>query len=203
MGKYNNQYSSDPGPDKQQHWTAKAKCREHDPEMWFPNASDKLTPQHAIAICMNRCPVRAQCLNMALDGGTRFEHGIFGGLTGEERSGVRRARARERLRAEKTADGGTSDPAQVPIGPTMQLFRRAMTAGMTTAEIATRLNISADTVLKASKGINEHIHRHTAKAAAELLTDEFIVEQRRAYAAAGGARRRREGRPTRAAVLPV
>ena len=69
-----------------------AACRHADPELFFPVSAsgpslDQVT--QAKAICAG-CPVRQQCLAFAMD--TRQDHGVWGGMSEEER----------RLRARKT-----------------------------------------------------------------------------------------------------
>ncbi|HWM03863.1 MAG TPA: WhiB family transcriptional regulator [Actinophytocola sp.] len=66
-------------------WRHEAACRDEDPELFFP-VSD-IGPgarqvTRAKAVCA-RCPVRARCLDHALDNG--LDHGIFGGTTERER----------------------------------------------------------------------------------------------------------------------
>jgi len=66
-------------------WRQFAACRSADPELFFPvSASGPSLRQgeEAKAICAG-CPVRGQCLTFATL--TRQEHGIWGGLTEEER----------------------------------------------------------------------------------------------------------------------
>ncbi|GLY64695.1 WhiB family transcriptional regulator [Amycolatopsis taiwanensis] len=70
-------------------WRHRAACREEDPELFFPVS--ELGPgarqvAQAKSVCA-RCPVRAECLEYALENG--LDHGIFGGLTEEERRQVR------------------------------------------------------------------------------------------------------------------
>jgi WhiB family redox-sensing transcriptional regulator len=67
---------------------AKVLCDpEKDPELWFPDATlgpygRRIAVQKAKAICKG-CPVRAACLQMALD--ADIQYGIWGGLTEHER----------------------------------------------------------------------------------------------------------------------
>jgi WhiB family redox-sensing transcriptional regulator len=68
-----------------QGWRRLAACRDADPELFFPVSAsgpslDQIT--QAKAICTD-CPVRRQCLVFALN--TRQNHGIWGGMTEEER----------------------------------------------------------------------------------------------------------------------
>ncbi|WP_158883151.1 WhiB family transcriptional regulator [Amycolatopsis anabasis] len=72
-------------------WRHRAACQDEDPELFFP-VSD-IGPgarqvAEAKAVCA-RCPVRAQCLNYALD--NALDHGIFGGTTERERRKLSRA----------------------------------------------------------------------------------------------------------------
>ncbi|TNC24637.1 WhiB family transcriptional regulator [Amycolatopsis alkalitolerans] len=75
-------------------WQERAACRDEDPELFFPVS--EMGPgarqvARAKAVCA-RCPVRAECLEYALD--TGLDHGIFGGMTDTERRKlVRRTRA--------------------------------------------------------------------------------------------------------------
>lgn len=75
-------------------WWSAAACRSADPELFFPiSAFGKALEQvaEAKAICA-RCPVRRQCLAFALR--TRQAHGIWGGMTEEERAFIGRPRSR-------------------------------------------------------------------------------------------------------------
>jgi WhiB family redox-sensing transcriptional regulator len=75
-------------------WRSAATCQSANPELFFPiSAFGKALEQvaEAKAICA-RCPVRRQCLTFALR--TRQAHGIWGGLTEEERAFIRRPRSR-------------------------------------------------------------------------------------------------------------
>ncbi|SDW37847.1 WhiB family transcriptional regulator, redox-sensing transcriptional regulator [Amycolatopsis xylanica] len=75
-------------------WRENAACRDIDPELFFPVS--ELGPgarqvAQAKAVC-GACPVRAKCLDYALDNG--LTSGIFGGTTeGERRNLLRRSRA--------------------------------------------------------------------------------------------------------------
>jgi WhiB family redox-sensing transcriptional regulator len=66
-------------------WTAEARCRTLDPDIFFP--SDGLGVQRAVAICAE-CPVREPCLEYALRNG--IQHGVFGGLSERARARLRR-----------------------------------------------------------------------------------------------------------------
>ncbi len=73
----------DPPPD----WHREAACRDvPDPDVFYPSSGQ--TGDKAKAICQE-CPVRAVCLEWALDTGEAF--GIWGGHTARERKALRRA----------------------------------------------------------------------------------------------------------------
>jgi len=90
-------------------WRELAACREVDPELFYPvGPTGRNAPalermvQRAKAVCA-RCRVIEQCLRWALDHGE--EHGIWGGMTEEERRARNRA---ERRAAELRAAGGAA-----------------------------------------------------------------------------------------------
>jgi len=66
---------------------SKGKCREVDPETFFP--SDGVGVLRARKICA-QCPVSAQCLEYAL--ANQIEHGVWGGCSERERRRLLRAR---------------------------------------------------------------------------------------------------------------
>lgn len=77
-------------------WRDLAACRDEDPELFFPVS--ELGPgasqaARAKAVCA-RCPVRAQCLEYAVDNG--LDHGIFGGTTESERRNLLRRKRSQR-----------------------------------------------------------------------------------------------------------
>lgn len=66
-------------------WRAAAACRDTDPDLFFPvSGAGRSLEQadQAKAVCAG-CPVRRSCLAFALSTGQ--VHGIWGGLTEEER----------------------------------------------------------------------------------------------------------------------
>jgi WhiB family redox-sensing transcriptional regulator len=59
-------------------WIDRAACRTLPISWWFPESADDVrTANKALAVCQ-RCDVRTECLQFALDNDDR--HGIFGGL---------------------------------------------------------------------------------------------------------------------------
>jgi WhiB family transcriptional regulator, redox-sensing transcriptional regulator len=66
-------------------WREAAACRDTDPELFFPISShgqSREQSERAKDFCM-RCPVVRCCLEFALR--TRQMHGVWGGMTEEER----------------------------------------------------------------------------------------------------------------------
>ena len=67
-------------------WWMRAACQSADPDLFFPVSSTGKSLEQAAeakAVC-GRCLVRRQCLAFALQ--TRQMHGVWGGMTEEERS---------------------------------------------------------------------------------------------------------------------
>ena len=66
-------------------WQRQAECRSFPPELFFPRGTSDAAQadrDRAKAVC-RRCPVRAACLEFALE--TRQEFGVWGGLSEDER----------------------------------------------------------------------------------------------------------------------
>lgn len=74
-----------------------ALCAEVGPwlELWFPEPGE--SPEPAKAIC-RRCPVRTECLDQALRNGK--QHGVWGGLSENERKVLRRQRRNQQQQPE-------------------------------------------------------------------------------------------------------
>lgn len=71
-------------------WQSRALCAQVDPERWFPEKGG--STREAKRICNGTadregCPVRAECLQYALDHDERF--GIWGGFSERERRALR------------------------------------------------------------------------------------------------------------------
>lgn len=66
-------------------WQERALCAQTDPEAYFPDKGGN--GQDAKKTCQ-RCEVRVECLEYALDNGERF--GIWGGLSERERRKLKR-----------------------------------------------------------------------------------------------------------------
>ena len=77
-------------------WRSEAACRDHDPELFFPVGRGDPWQLAAIRVCRG-CPVRDRCLTWALD--HDVAHGVWGGLSEEEREMIARRRAHPATRA--------------------------------------------------------------------------------------------------------
>lgn len=70
-------------------WMADGACVGLDPEAWFPAPGEKV-PAAVRKICQ-RCPVRLECAEYAINNESRIE-GVWGGLSYNERVKIRYAR---------------------------------------------------------------------------------------------------------------
>lgn len=80
-------------------WRHRAKCREVDPELFFPigNTGPALLQiEEAKAVC-RQCPVLEPCLEWALSTGQ--DAGVWGGTSEDERRALKRQRVRNRAQA--------------------------------------------------------------------------------------------------------
>lgn len=71
-------------------WMADAACAGADTDLFYPEAGDYRAAERAKAVCA-RCPVIDDCLRHALTSPVE-QHGVWGGLTPNERSQLRRRR---------------------------------------------------------------------------------------------------------------
>lgn len=69
-------------------WVGDALCAQTDPEIFFPEKGK--SSAEAKLVC-RRCPVAEECLEFAIV--TRQKFGVWGGLSPDERSRVRRGLA--------------------------------------------------------------------------------------------------------------
>ncbi|MDR1512001.1 MAG: WhiB family transcriptional regulator [Propionibacteriaceae bacterium] len=79
-------------------WRHQAACLTEDPELFFPigNTGPALLQiEEAKKVCAH-CVVRDKCLHWALEAGQ--DHGVWGGLSEDERRSMKRRQARSRLR---------------------------------------------------------------------------------------------------------
>ncbi|WP_306482778.1 WhiB family transcriptional regulator [Streptomyces sp. AS02] len=79
-------------------WRDEAACRQIESDLFFPTAHTqgwKTQTKQAKAVCAG-CPVRATCLEWALETGQNS--GVWGGLSAGERRGIRRPRETQQER---------------------------------------------------------------------------------------------------------
>ena len=80
-------------------WRHDAACRDEDPELFFPvgNTGPAIMQIAEAKLVCDRCEVRSECLSWALEAGQ--DHGVWGGLSEDERRAMKRRNARTRLRS--------------------------------------------------------------------------------------------------------
>jgi WhiB family redox-sensing transcriptional regulator len=79
-------------------WRDRSACLDEDPELFFPIGNTGpaiLQIEEAKQVC-RRCDVREQCLAWALEAGQ--DHGVWGGLSEDERRALKRRNSRSRVR---------------------------------------------------------------------------------------------------------
>jgi WhiB family redox-sensing transcriptional regulator len=67
-------------------WRAQARCRGVDTEVFFPARGDNLSA-HVAKRIRRACPVRAECLDYALEAGEKV--GLWGGVSERQRARLR------------------------------------------------------------------------------------------------------------------
>jgi WhiB family redox-sensing transcriptional regulator len=79
-------------------WRHKSACLDEDPELFFPigNTGPAILQIEEAKVVCRRCDVREQCLQWALESGQ--DHGVWGGLSEDERRTLKRRNARARIR---------------------------------------------------------------------------------------------------------
>ena len=78
-------------------WRTRGECLKEDPELFFPVGNTgpaQIQIQEAKNVC-RRCEVRDICLEWALEAGQ--DHGVWGGLSEDERRAIKRKNARGRV----------------------------------------------------------------------------------------------------------
>lgn len=74
------------------HWQEFALCAQTDPDIFFPEKGGSTAP--ATSVCAS-CPVQAECLEYAISNDIR--HGIWGGMSDNDRRKISRERRRARV----------------------------------------------------------------------------------------------------------
>jgi WhiB family redox-sensing transcriptional regulator len=80
-------------------WRHRSACLDEDPELFFPigNTGPAILQIEEAKLVCRRCDVSDQCLQWALESGQ--DHGVWGGLSEDERRALKRRNARARIRA--------------------------------------------------------------------------------------------------------
>lgn len=79
-------------------WRERAACLDVDPDLFFPRGNTGpavLQIEEAKRVCRG-CDVRNECLQWSLDSGQ--EHGVWGGLSEDERRAFKRRMAKRAIR---------------------------------------------------------------------------------------------------------
>ncbi|GAB6897703.1 hypothetical protein JCM9957A_56090 [Kineosporia succinea] len=128
-------------------WQHDGACIDEDPELFFPIGSTGPAIQQieeAKAVCHLRCPVRLTCLNWALE--TRQEHGVWGGLSEDERRSLKRRETRAgrkpKVKATPTAPPRTS----VSADAARDALVAARSTGLTWPQIGGRAGMDTSAV---------------------------------------------------------
>ena len=105
-------------------WRHRSACLDEDPELFFPIGNTGpaiLQIEEAKQVC-RRCEVREQCLAWALEAGQ--DHGVWGGMSEDERRALKRRNARARVRDHRltpadalSAPAPPGAPSSRPSGP--------------------------------------------------------------------------------------
>jgi WhiB family redox-sensing transcriptional regulator len=69
----------------EERWENRARCRDMDADLFFPERGENRAIEQAKAVCA-QCPVSVDCLTAHL----RERDGVWGGTTGNERRKMRR-----------------------------------------------------------------------------------------------------------------
>jgi WhiB family redox-sensing transcriptional regulator len=81
---------------KAEDWRSLAACLDYEPELFFPIGSTGPALSQLVdaqQVCLS-CPVREDCLQWAFD--QHIDHGVWGGLSEEQRRALRRRTTRPR-----------------------------------------------------------------------------------------------------------
>ncbi|HET9892612.1 MAG TPA: WhiB family transcriptional regulator [Mycobacterium sp.] len=68
-------------------WCDRAACRDEEPELFFPERTDKRGNLAAQRVCW-QCPVLPECRRWVL--AARIKHGVWGGMSEQERDKLRK-----------------------------------------------------------------------------------------------------------------
>ncbi|MBL1108024.1 WhiB family transcriptional regulator [Streptomyces sp. 5-8] len=122
-------------------WELQAACRHEDPDLWF----SKRSVAEAKRICLDECPVRAECLEAVLARESQtadtMRDGIIAGLTGAQRAAVA-AERRKQVPVEKRNAPPGPGRAPAPCG-TKSAYNRHRRRGETPCQACNDANNAA------------------------------------------------------------
>jgi len=105
-------------------WRDNASCLETGGHVFFPSQGDDSFTPAAKAIC-NGCPVKAACLEFALD--NNIDDGVWGGTSPKERAKLRRGRPRPCGMCGQPLTPGRGNTARYCPGCKQEARRRSQT----------------------------------------------------------------------------
>lgn len=80
-------------------WQEQAACREADPELFYPEGSERSYTKTVVALFCDRCPVLEPCI----EAGMTEDHGIWGGSDERRRRKARKLRDGQDTAGERTS----------------------------------------------------------------------------------------------------
>lgn len=148
-------------------WRHEAACLEEDPELFFPIGNTGpaiLQIEMAKEVC-RRCDVVQTCLDWAIDTGQ--DAGVWGGLSEDERRGLKRRTARA-ARANRPAPAPAPPKPEpryvlVDAAPAREILIKARESGWSNHAIARLVAVPPDGLLAIGRGDRQRIASTTAE----------------------------------------
>ena len=177
-------------------WRHRAACRDEDPELFFPvgNSGPALLQIAEAKTVCRRCPVVSGCLSWALESGQ--DAGVWGGMSEDERRGLKRRNARTRARSTSAKQETSKKPMpQSQLEPGVIMAAPSSRAHSVYANRRRRVHVVGSGGRSACD--KAFIDLTEAVAAADVSVEMRCAktECRRAFAVAGG-------RPVESSVIP-
>jgi WhiB family redox-sensing transcriptional regulator len=161
-------------------WIGQAACRDHDPELFFPERGHARQGTQAKQVCAS-CQVRQQCRELAVRAakGRNQDHGIFGGTKPHERTALRDNPGFDRQRHWLTDQQAAEQAHQlaVEVGP-QEAAKRLGTAATTLRRAWDRWGLDYPGRPRSSPYARDREHAQRAfRLAEELGSTEAAAEQ--------------------------
>ena len=154
------------------HWQQQGACRTEDPELFFPIGNTGpaiLQIEEAKAIC-RRCPVTETCLQWAVDTGQ--DSGVWGGLSEDERRGLKRRTARALRDAQRRAQAEPREERADAVA-TFAVVDHHRKIGTTWEEIGQMLGATPTTCRDVHRQIRQTVAR-TVEETAQRLAENLV-----------------------------